>query len=474
MTVPTESAQMPTSHTARPVPADPADRGSAMLITLMVLALVTAIATTVAGVTLNNMQSSVRAQQAGSALNGADAGVAQAMSYLRSSGVRGLGCSPSCASNPWGNSAAPASVSVPGIAGQRYEAWIEPVSPFPANDPGRYLIHSTGFAKGAASRAVTSEVEVTSTPLPKGIFARSISGGGNVSVARESIFSTGCVYQRSKIQMSGMDAAYGIPVAVHTSQIITDSNGTGQYCPTTSKPIHDPSKSGVQRNCNTAYPYDQDRFGGDLTGSSCASAQTSYPDYYGEKDFDGDGANDVHGSYVKDDAALTKLLGIRTPALSQDQIDSLRAVAQAQGNYWTSATGWSDPDEDNAVMFFDLSQTDPGGVVDLNDVDGFARAANVSDGDPACAAKSLLIVIDGGNAKLNSNQVLYATLVLTSSAPYGQVLKANGTSNFIGTVYADTVNLNGTANLSLDPCFLANPSPALLGLSAGSYRELDR
>jgi hypothetical protein len=54
------------------------------------------------------------------------------------------------------------------------------------------------------------------------------------------------------------------------------------------------------------------------------------------------------------------------------------------------------------------------------------------------------------------------------------VQKASGTSNFIGTVYADSVNLVGITNLSLDACFLDNVSPALLDLSVGSYRELDR
>jgi hypothetical protein len=63
---------------------------------------------------------------------------------------------------------------------------------------------------------------------------------------------------------------------------------------------------------------------------------------------------------------------------------------------------------------------------------------------------------------------------MTSSAPYGEVQKANGTSNFIGTIYADSVNLVGTTNLSLDECFLSNVSPALLDFSVSGYRELDR
>ena len=439
------------------------DSGSAMILTLMVMALVTALATTVAVVTINNLQSSWRAQRAGAAVNAADAGIAQAISYLRSSGVRDLRCSPTCTANPWGNRTSPAQVSVTGLAGQAYTAWIEPAPP-PASNPNVYRIHSTGTAGGAASRAVTADVLVTTTQIPKGVFARTVNGGGTATVRRESIFSTGCVYNRSKITMSSIDLAYGIPAAVHSSQIITDSNGTGEYCPDTNRPIHlTGAKNATPQPCNTAYPYDQDKFGGSLSASSC-TAQTEYPIYYG------------NGSLIKDDAKLFATFGIRSPALTQAQIDQMRSLAQAQGNYWTSSqkTQWSSPDEANAVMFFDLSQTDLGGTVDLNDVTGFSRAEDVSDTDAACESKSLVIVVEGGNVKLNSNQELSASLFLTSSAPYGQVLKANGTSTYIGTIYADNVNLTGTADLSMDACFLANLSPVLLDLSVSAYREDDR
>lgn len=493
---------MPSTPPPSQTMATPADRGSAMIITLMVLALVTALSTTVAVVTINNLQASRSAVQAGAALGAADAGIAQALAHLRNAGVRDLRCSsvdpavdPTDCAQPWG-SGNPVQVPVPGRAGQAYRVWIEAVAPFPTNDPGTYRIHSRGTAAGEARRDVQSDVTVTTTKVPKGIFARTINGGGDASVARESIFSTGCVYNRSKIQMSGTDVAYGIPVAVHSSQIITDSNGTGQYCPTTNKPIHRTGPgNNTARPCNTDYDvgnvrdrrYDQDRLGGSLAGTPCESTQTGHPGYYGPQDLDGNAANgnEVEGSYIKDDATLFALFGIRSPILTQAQIDQLRTVAQSQCNYWTTTTfsltpscnpaaGWSSPDEANAVMFFNLQGTEAGGTVDLNNITGFGRTAGLSATDAACTSRSLIIVIEGGNVKLNANQELTASVFLTSSAPNGQVFKANGTSNFIGTIYADTVNLTGTANLSLDECFLANVSPALLDFTTTNYREIDR
>ena len=450
-----------------------------MIITLMAMAVVMGLSTTVAVVTINNLQSSRSAQQAGAALNAADAGVAQGMSYLRRSGVRPLRCSPTCATNTWGNSATPTAITLGGVGGQAYKAWIDPVRPYPANDPGLYRIHSTGTAAGGATRSVSADVSV-STDLLKGVFARSVNGGGSATVARESIFSTGCVFQRADIHMvSGqMDVAYGIPIAVHTSQVITDSNGSGQFCPTTNKPIHDPAIAAPERNCSTVNPYDQDLFGGSLATTACASAATAYPNYYGSRDLDGDGSIDVNGSFVKDEASLLRLFKIRTPAFSTDKLDQLKSVAISQGNYWTKASptnsAWKTPDEESAVMFFDLTLNDPGATVDLNEIIGFGRASDVPEGSAQCSDKSLVIVIVGGNAKLNSNQQLFASLILPSAAPNGQVVKANGTSSFVGTIYADSLNLVGNTDMSLDTCFLANLSPALLELHVSGYSEQDR
>ncbi len=451
-----------------------------MILTMMALVLITGLASTVAVLTIDNLRSSWRAQQAGSAVNAADAGVAQAMTYLRSSGVRDLRCAPSCATNSWGNSTSPTQVTLPN--GESYRVWIEPVSTYPANDPGLYRIHSSGAGGASASRTVLADVSVTTSQVPRGIFAHTISGGGSASVTRQSVFSTGCVWERDKIAMAAgeIDLAYGIPIGVHTSDYIATAHGSGQHCSATQSGLIHTTGNGNNRTpapCNATYPYDQDRMGGSLAGTDCASVQTTYPKFYGPQNFDGGADNDVIGSFIKDDATLARLFNLKDPALNPTQLDQLRSIARSQSNYWTSSTGWSTPDEDNAVMFFDLTKgSDLGGTVDLNRINdtAFGREANLADTDPRCTSRSLLIVVDGGNVKINSNQRLFASLFLTSSAPYGQVVKANGTADFIGTIYADRVNLVGNFDASMDTCFLANTSPALLDFRAGSYREDDR
>jgi hypothetical protein len=273
---------------------------------------------------------------------------------------------------------------------------------------------------------------------------------------------------------TSIDAAYNIRAAVHSASIITDGNGNNSTCPANdSKAIHRSS------NCDPAFPYDQDSHSGtgSLASTACAEALTAAPKYYGSKDLDGNGTTDVNGSWVRDAASLMKLWNITNEPLSTDQIDDLRVVAKSQGNYWTSTTGWTSPNPTttpDAVMFFDLAGASGNREVNLNDITGWGRNPVLDPSSPLCPKRSLLIIIADGNAMMNSNQQLAASLVLTGTAPYGQVTKANGTGNFIGTVFADHVNLVGNIDFSLDKCFTSNLPPGINSVEIQSYRELDR
>ena len=123
---------------------------------------------------------------------------------------------------------------------------------------------------------------------------------------------------------------------------------------------------------------------------------------------------------------------------------------------------------------FDLTATDPGGRVNLNDITGWARPTNLPANSPDCPARSLLIIIEGGNAKLNANQDLFAATFLVSDDPYGHVSKANGGAQYIGSMYSNTLDLTGTADMWLDECFVQNLPPSLNEVEVYDYREIDR
>lgn len=470
------------SRFARLVPprASRADRGSGMILMMLVMALVVALGATATSVSIGNLRGSTSAQQAGTALDAAEAGVAQATTYIRTHGTRKLRCNlTTCKTNQW-SPTNPVAADVAG--GGRWEAYIQPIGPVSAAEGGTFLIHSTGTAGGPAQRIIETEVAVSPIDLPKGVFGRTLNLGGTVDIRQISIFSTGCVYKRSKVEATNptveLDLAYGIPPGVHSSQVITDSQGSGQYCTGTNKPIHNPLL-GALGVCNTQFPYDQDRLGGSFVGllnllpipllPNVCSALTGHTAY--KPHFVGNGQVDVSGSFIRDDAALFKAFGIKRPALTDSELDQLRATAQAQGNYHTSTSGWSVPTEPHSVLFFDLD----GGRVDLNPLGSslFARA-RLDASSPACLDASLLVVIAGGDAKLNSNTQLAASVYLSGSAPFGKLEKANGTANHIGMLYADTLDLTGNFEVSLDTCYVENPPPSLFSVTPGTYRELDR
>lgn len=464
---------MTTYDAGRPA-GEPRDKGAALLLTLFATTLAMIIGTTILTSTVSNLRSSRLSLDATSALDAAEAGVAQAAAHLRTFGVASLACSPTCASG-YGSEASPTSVTLPG--GSRYQVWVEPLAPLPANNPGRYLVHATGFS-GQGQRTIEAEISLGTQPigLPLAIFARSVNGGGDAAVTRESILSTGCVYSRSKIETTGIDVAYKIPAAVHSSQYVSDNQSTGADCGPSNKAIHKDSTCGEgPTGQHPDYRWDHSVQGGPFAvGSQCAT-ETAGSRFYQSQDLDGDGTTDVVGSRIRDEASLRTLFGIPEKPFSDSQLDTLREVAISQGTYFTTAAYTpaqipSPATRPHTLLFFDLKGAELGKTVDLKDVSGWGRPPT------GCPTQSLVIVIVGGNARLNGNQAMVANLVLTSPTPYGYVFKADGTANLIGTIYADTVDLTGTVNISLDECFVQNLAPSLVDttLEVTSYREVDR
>jgi hypothetical protein len=298
-------------------------------------------------------------------------------------------------------------------------------------------------------------VQVGGLGIPKGFFGHSVTGSGTVT-ANQSIFTTGCVYKRDRITMSGIDG-YGLPAAVHSSKIITDDQGVLPHCSKSNKSSHKDDA------CEPAEPFDHSALGGSLLTAdpTCIDKRAEYPGittatwdkYYPE------------GSKIADDQTLFDLFDIKDPALTQPQIDRLRQIAKSQDNHRTASSP-SDvitPQGREAVLFFDLRGS--GGNADLSTIKGFTPP-------PAgCLARSLVIVIEGGGAIFHSGDPLAASVFVTTP---GKTYDANG-GKLIGTVYADKIKLGGNTvtDSGHKECFFGDPSPHLLDINVTSYREID-
>lgn len=452
------------------------DRGSAIILTMVVLAVLTGLGMTVFALSTDNLGNARRDRQASSALANSEAGVAQAVAYIKNRGIGKLACAPNCnAANPWGESSldgdAFPSMQVTLANRETYSVWIETIQPMTPTAAGLYRVRSIGNSgTGPGARTVEVDLQVAPFEFPLAVFADSVQAGGTGAITTESLFSTGCIFKRDKINFAGIDPVYGIPAAAHSSQYITDSQATGSSCSASdTKNIHKPTGS-TPKYCNPAYPYDQDRQGGPLTGTTCLGAGGAYPQTSRISD-----ADDLEAQY-----------GFNLDGLTPGQIDQLRTSAQEQGFYFTNtntipAVLQSDTAAmayPNPVVFYEFapSVSNGGRTVDLNDLSDvvYGRATPLAATDAGCHSRNVIVVVINGDVRLNSNQTLVASVFAMGPNPYGNVQKANGTSQLIGTLYARSIDLTGTADIDLDGCFLANLPGQLLNVEPSAFREVDR
>ena len=89
------------------------DDGVALMTVILAGAVLTALAMVAATVSLNNLRNAGRDRVAGGALGAAEAGLAEAVSYLSTATAYELVCSPNCVGNPWGNASTPQTIVSP-------------------------------------------------------------------------------------------------------------------------------------------------------------------------------------------------------------------------------------------------------------------------------------------------------------------------------------------------------------------------
>lgn len=444
--------------TSRAVPRDPRrDDGSAMIITIMVMVLVGAVATAIALVAIRNVQAAGLARSAGIAVDAADAGVSEGVSYLRANGVVAVQkCASPTTTDPLdthftaydlGSQQCVQGLNDPNVravVGKPYTVLIAARVDYLANVAGTYQIVARGTGPDRARRIVSAGVEASGSGNAQGAFQGNlVASNGTMSVTGQSIFSSTCVYDRSKFTLSGTDA-YGLPAAVHAEGVITDDNGTSTAC-SEKKAIHPPA-------CPAAEPYDQDSRG--EQAGACIPANSG--GYY------------ANGSKLNP-GDLAKVYGIKYPPLSPEDIERLRAIATAQGNLRT-VTNYDQaftPSGSQAVVFYQMPATGTYNV-DLSKIQGFSYDGSV------CPDRSLVVVIENANGRWTANAanpLMASVFVVTAGKQWYQ-----SGGGIAGSVYADQLVLGG-ASVALagqaQTCANNNPSPATMTFTITSYQELD-
>lgn len=466
------------------------DSGAALVTVIGVVAVLTILAVAVSTLSLNNVRNATRDKQSNSALATSEAGIAEAIEFIRSGqiGLSALNCpepppgttpSAACTANPlrWANPSNPTQVRVDGgtgncTAGETcYKVWIGTVLAYdpPQQTYGIYRIHSRGeFGGGPAARNVTTEVRVEPYPFPVGVYADTLQGNGAVAIRNESLFSIHCISQRDadtpdgtgggglKFNLTGVDLQYDRPPGAHT----TDEIRTNPHC--AGQALHQTA------DCDPQRPNDQSKHGGPLVmGDGCRRLWTS-PATGRTYDYP------TTSKFTLDDL---QAVGYRPRGLSDAVYKVLESRARAAGTYWDGTTApasvWANLAALNgaqAVLYIRAT-----GEVRINPEDipsGYFRIANNSS---PCAPSNLVIVVEGGGLKFGtagSSTSGGRKLVAAIFVPDGQYV-SNGNLPIIGSIFAMDMTVSGTTDFQLDQCFVDNPPSSVIDVKTQRFFEDD-
>jgi len=470
--------------------------GAALVTVIGVIAVITALAVTVATISINNLLNATRDKQSNSALATSEAGVAEAIEFIRSGrvGLSSLNCmepaagvapSGTCLTNTlrWANAANPMQVRVDGGSGDClpaetcYKVWIGAVEAYdpPLRPYGIYRVHSRGeFGGGPAARNVVTELRVEPYPFPVGVFANTVRGNGAVAIRNESLYTTECISQRGvdtpdgsgggglRFNLSGVDMQYDRPPGAHTTnETWSTSCGANQK-----KPIH------VLADCDPGRPYDRSRNGGPLLmGDGCRRMWTSPAtgrvyDYPTTSAFTLNDLQDV---------------GYRARGLSDAVYDVLESRARSTGTYWDGATApasvWTNLAAlggAQAVLYAKTTSATQEVRITPTDIpSAYFRTVNNSG---LCTPSNLVIVVEGpgglrfgtAGGSTSGDRKLVAALFV----PDGNYV-SNGNLPIIGSIFAKEMTVSGTTDFQLDQCFVDNPPSSVIDVRTQRFFEDD-
>lgn len=487
------------------------ESGMALLMVIMFLGVATTLIVTATTLTIDALSSSHRDSQALGALATAEGGVAQAVQVIRTNPPAYFTCDEpaagaapagACVTNPqgWTSASAPEKVSSNGTIGACvpslacYSVWIATLIPYnnlpyanSAGTPARtveYRIHSTGIAgNGPAARSVLVDVQATLASFPIGVYGDTIQTSGSPGIHHESVFSLGCITNRSQDGQNGnglsfdafssvdpyadYDWGYDLPEAAHSAAVISTSSN----CAASSNraAIHNigACANSTQPGGNYDYfPFDQDSMGGSLSGTSCYQQWTS----------------PVSGKQYATTSLFTTQdlynVGYRPQGLTPQEYDSLKQQADGAGTYFSGnvsrtqiASALASVTTSTAVLYIDANGSSisfgPGDIPPQ-----FFRSA-LPPGTASCPLNSLIVIVRNGNLTYDATgQSGGSDLVASIFVPEG-TYSGRGSAQILGTLFAKTTSLGGTQDFYMDQCFASSPPAMLLNLNQVRYHEVD-
>lgn len=374
--------------------------------------------------------------------------------------------------------------------------------------PQLYAITSTGITSAATAapalgttnvgrRAIRSVVSISGSGLPVGIFVKSIDANGSPDFDSVSVFASGDVIGREKLQFTGNDLYYtladiycsngikvnvtpatacpanysmNIPAAVHATGAIY-----GKFNAKPSQVEHPPNPN---CNANPRGTPGQSLWDGSGQGGNVTATCATWPP---------NGALVTFPPTSKFTAAdVARIGGARPnlPQLTEPEYQNLKAQAQSSGIYCSIPT--SGPANATCTKYggsyspcCSVGNTSISGLSNFvvymeyapgtsnNTVDWSATVGPCSS--TPSMNKSVTVVVRNGNINFRGGGSLYGNVV----TPEG-VVDSAGNYVITGSVIAKSMRLRGTARFALDACAVANAPSSTINVSPGRWSEVDR
>lgn len=441
------------------------DAGIALITVVLMGALLAGMGVAIASTTVKNLSSAGRDRVGASALGVAEAGVADAIGYIRTKGVRQL-CG-TC-STAWNTTAPVTRVYANGSAVVSISE-VTPYSP-PATRAGRYLIRSVGTTPQSlpGRRTVEQLVEVKPLAFPLGVYVNGhLDLNGQVKIQQESVLSSSCIDSRGKLRFqngplgSNLDPYYQIPAGAHSASYITATQQGSCVSSVATEKQNDPGAIHSSSTCNTTYPYDQDAtpLGGAFPGSGCATATGGYGDYATK------GSEFSAQTLVND-------YGFKTRGLTSDEYATLKAKAIAGGTFFgagqsitwpTASTNVTAPGYSPVIYIEDQN------VSITNQLNSYGW---VSDLPCTSIHPNFVLVVERGNLSVGSSSAMTGYIF----APDGRVDYTGG-AELTGTMFAKDMKLGGGGsapyNIGLNECMASYTNGGILAVTKVRFREVD-
>ena len=466
--------------------------GIAMVTVLFVAAVLTVVGSSATFITIHELRSASDDRRSAEALGYAEAGVDRLLQELRRGSItwghiREAGCARAPVSLPTtsiGNGTYTATLTVfdpnsgagPDVPATPWTSANDSAAPCVgrSNDvrTGLYFAITVKGVHPTASRAVRQIVQIRSLDLPVGLYAESIDGNGNPDIGGMSVITPGDVYGREKMNFSGCDPYYKlndfwpgmsttqcVPTSIHALGSIYLKAGGGQR-------EHPPVLNCTANNLRGATgqsQFDESGDGGTIAaGAPCAGQTLARP---------------ADSKFTQTDMARV----VKRTGFSDQEYLTLKDAAKQSGIYcyFPTAGGSQCTKNGQTVTGYGSVAGLPNNFVAYFEYQDASKALTTNQvlwnnswwgcNDDPSLSKSVVIIVRNGGLRIESGVQNNGALLL----PEGNFTDM-GNHRWNGTIISKNYYSRGTAQKSVDSCWVNNMPGPFLDIVPSTWSELDR